>query len=996
MWGLGCAGPWSEAVRRLGVAEFEQFFREVHGREQAPFPWQTDLLQKIVNERAWPEVIDLPTGSGKTTCIDIAVFALAMDALGAAPWCPRRIVMVVDRRVVVDQAARRARAIARALRSPQRGSVTSQVASALSRLSCDGNPLKTAVLRGGIPRDRSWARSPDEPLVLASTVDQVGSRLLFRGYGVSASMAPVHAGLLGNDALILLDEVHLSRPFQQTVETLAIIRGDRGQRGAIHVVSLSATPGATRTPPFRLSSKDRKERLLADRLGATKPARLTECAGRDGLVDEAAKLASELLDRGHRTVAVVVNRVKSAHEVARKLLALHPAESEVNLVLLTGRMRALDRDDLVWAIEPRVGAISGRRRGTQGNPLVVVATQCIEAGADFDFDALVTEHASLDALRQRFGRVDRLGEYKRAEGVVIAVLEEDDKGKLVVPKDDPVYGDALARCWATLQKLRGKKGQAVDFGVDALDAKLKAVEDVTALLAPKSRAPAFFPAYLDLWAQTAPLSRGAAELRSRVVVEPDLPAFLHGPQAGPADVQIVWRLDLDDAGVWDSGDDADPPALARVDALPPTSLEAVSVPFGIARNWLAGKTGFGLLADVERSLEEGRPEERLHPSASDLHAIVWRGDASLILRGSTLAHLRPGDTIVVPASCGGLFMGSFDPASGNAPAIDIAERANLLARGKPVLRLHTAIVGSLGLRIDANGDVQAPAEPAPWLLALVNGIVTAARVIVDDQLTLLRGRRRLDLDFIGEEAGEDETTDDEVSSFTGRPVRLQEHSRHVEQRARRFGEKLGLAPPLVGALSLAGWLHDIGKADPRFQRLLRDGSEITLLKDQERDPYGWQLAKSAMGPDERRRRREASRKSGYPRGARHEVLSLAMIENALEEVRRAAARYRVDDEEVGLDFDLVLYLVASHHGWCRPFPPAIDDPAEDLIVNLRHGDMELQSRARHGLERLDGGCVDRFFALGRRYGWHRLAWFEAILRLADHRASEAEGENGGT
>jgi CRISPR-associated endonuclease/helicase Cas3 len=183
-------------VTELWIDDFDAFFRELHGSSVEPFAWQRDLA-KLVTREGWPSSIDLPTASGKTAIIDIAVFTMALDAGEASRRAPRRIFFVVDRRVVVDEAYRRARRMAARLATASTG-VLAAVAGRLRRLAGeDAQPLAATVLRGGIYREDGWARSPVQPLVVVSTVDQVGSRLLGRGYGVSDAMKSVHQGLVG-------------------------------------------------------------------------------------------------------------------------------------------------------------------------------------------------------------------------------------------------------------------------------------------------------------------------------------------------------------------------------------------------------------------------------------------------------------------------------------------------------------------------------------------------------------------------------------------------------------------------------------------------------------------------------------------------------------------------------------------------------------------------------------------------------------------------------
>jgi len=71
--------------------------------------------------------------------------------------------------------------------------------------------------------------------------------------------------------------------------------------------------------------------------------------------------------------------------------------------LLHGRFTGEDRNDKEIALAKRVG--TGLKRSDAGT--VLVATQVVEVSLDVDFDALFSDPAPVEALLQRFGRVNR-------------------------------------------------------------------------------------------------------------------------------------------------------------------------------------------------------------------------------------------------------------------------------------------------------------------------------------------------------------------------------------------------------------------------------------------------------------------------------------------------------------------------------------------------------------------------------------------------------------
>lgn len=102
-----------------------------------------------------------------------------------------------------------------------------------------------------------------------------------------------------------------------------------------------------------------------------------------------------------RAVLICLNRVADAQKVYHRLRA-DIRMSDGDIVLLHGRFNGVDRSRKEATLLERAGVGRANRA-----PFVCVATQVVEVSLNVDFDTIYTDPAPLEALLQRFGRVNR-------------------------------------------------------------------------------------------------------------------------------------------------------------------------------------------------------------------------------------------------------------------------------------------------------------------------------------------------------------------------------------------------------------------------------------------------------------------------------------------------------------------------------------------------------------------------------------------------------------
>lgn len=476
--------------------EFSAQFGKLTGN--SPFPWQRALYDRFTSDRPdnIPASCNLPTGLGKTSVIAIWLLAL----LRHPTKMPRRLVYVVNRRTVVDQ--------------------TTFEVEKYQKLHPD---LRISTLRGQFADNRQWSADPSKPAVICGTVDMIGSRLLFSGYGVGFKGAPLHAGFLGQDALIVHDEAHLEPAFQDLLTAIELeqINGRFPDHQPVRVMELTATSrgGAStfgltdeeKHADFSRTDVSEELRTVWCRTHAKKTLAFHEVADeKKSAVDRLATLALAHEPSG-KTVLVFVRTVDNLAGVVDKL----PKERTQQL---TGTMRGLERDGL---ISDSIFKRFLPNASSDDRTVYLVCTSAGEVGVNISADHLVCDLSTFESMAQRFGRVNRFGHC------------ENTRIDIVFPKvfDDKVEAVAVAR-QNTLDLLRPLVDSASPAALGAID--------------PEARAAAFSPRPLtvptsdilfDSWSMTS--VRG--KMPGRPAVEP----FLHGISAWePPQTKIAWRSEV--------------------------------------------------------------------------------------------------------------------------------------------------------------------------------------------------------------------------------------------------------------------------------------------------------------------------------------------------------------------------------------------------------------------------------------------------------------------
>lgn len=219
------------------------------------------------------------------------------------------------------------------------------------------------------------------------------------------------------NSVVLFDEAQ-SLPAQLAPATLRAVHRLCERYHCTMLFSTATQPEFGALPPLQKGNKSVWEpiELLpdhADLYHQMHRVNAVWCLEKDTLL---ADIAEEMAQQS--SVCAIVNLRRHARTLFQQLSKACGGEKE-SLFLLSTDLCPAHRLEVVETIKKRL---------KQGQPCRVVATQCIEAGVDLDFDAMYRALAPLEAIIQAAGRCNRNG--RLPNGGQLTVFIPDEMGKL--------------------------------------------------------------------------------------------------------------------------------------------------------------------------------------------------------------------------------------------------------------------------------------------------------------------------------------------------------------------------------------------------------------------------------------------------------------------------------------------------------------------------------------------------------------------------------------
>ena len=910
--------------------EFGEFFAALNGGHR-PFSWQEEVLDHICEHGVWPERINAPTGSGKSSVVDIHLFANALAAVGAAPRVPRRLCVTVGRRALVDSQADRAREkildpMGKALANESDESdILRRVAEALqsfqTRNDKEGNaPFEVGHIRGELSNRTLPVTDISACAIIAATPDMYGSRALFRGYGSTKAARPRETALLTMDTVMVLDEAHMNRQLLHTTQRIAQLQKREADLGVptLQVVETTATPSTEDSESTTLgvdiealdspNDKELHRRVYSHKELVLRP--IDKWDGKPGnrpVVDAAVGAIKEFL--AHReagegskevhTIGCIVNHVRTAISIKEEL-AKDLTEDEVQL--LVGRMRPSDLEKL-----------QNKHRdlfSTRGDESVkvVVATQTLEVGIDVDFADLVTELAPASSLAQRFGRVNRLGHRKDSKVVVIEPASGDS-----VKKDAPPYKAVdLSNAYAWLEVLNGAESSSVNPAAMVKNPPVQSSPERLLYQRPE-------------WPDLLEFSR----TDENPYDEPDLDLWLHDSlDAETAMGGVIVRDNL-------PSNTSAAMEILKTSYFGPSDRETFPANLKILQEILDYQDEHGV-----------KPRKFLYRQGEiSLWQDADHGDESN-------QSLAPGDVLLLD--------------TGSVPFTNqgIAVTQRELPSTKDKLEAVPFLNGTLYVYEKCADREErfrkylglSPEEAAE----LLDSQASDGQKMIASELSTEAEDGQEVIAWYAEVTGKESVEGSDIAQelAPAGPVLLDDHQNDVAERTRQLAENLGLAPEFSEALELAAKYHDEGKRDLRFQQML--GA----------DPDAEALAKSGHRSVAEAYR--ARSRSALPRGWRHEQLSALMV---------AASPEKVEEHR-----DLVLRIIGCSHGHGR------FSFAHDAGFLLKEGYLpegtDYEALKAQATRLFNVGYWDNLMEqTSRTYGPYATAYLEAVERAADAQIS---------